>query len=63
MRNNYDYWEKFAKTGNIFDYLNYTACTAEDSQLLSRVNKEGGLSNDNDSCAGDGAAGHAYWGL
>jgi hypothetical protein len=65
MRNrNSDYWEKFSKTGNIFDYLNYTACTAEDcTQLLSRENKEGGYNNDRDGCAGDGFTSNAYWGL
>ena len=25
-----DYWEQFVRTGNISDYLNYTACTRED---------------------------------
>ncbi|NMB42864.1 MAG: hypothetical protein GX995_01875 [Clostridiales bacterium] len=25
-----DYWEKFVKTGNVYDYLNYTACTRQD---------------------------------
>ena len=28
---NYDYWEKFVKTGKIDDYLNYIACTREES--------------------------------
>lgn len=31
---NYDfYWEQFEKTGNISDYLNYTACTNEEAYL------------------------------
>ncbi|BCJ93153.1 hypothetical protein acsn021_07220 [Anaerocolumna cellulosilytica] len=61
---NHDSWEKFAKSGNIFDYLSYIACTVEDcSQLLSRDNKEGGECNANDGCDGDGFVGHAHWGL
>ena len=28
--NDLDYWEKFVKTGNVHDYLNYTACTRQD---------------------------------
>ncbi len=61
---NKDYWERFAKTGNIFDYLNYTACTAEDcTQLLSGENKEGGYSDDGNLSDGDGLIDHAYWGL
>lgn len=28
--NDKDYWEKFVKTGNVYDYLNYTACTRQD---------------------------------
>lgn len=28
---NYDYWESFARTGKIDDYLHYIACTREDS--------------------------------
>lgn len=29
------YWEQFEKTGNISDYLNYTACTSEDEFIYS----------------------------
>lgn len=25
-----EYWNQFVKTGNIYDYLTYTACTRED---------------------------------
>lgn len=61
---NYDYWEKFAKTGNILDYLNYTACTAEElNQLLSIADEEGGNSDDGSLSDGDGFIDHAYWGL
>lgn len=63
MRNK-DYWERFEKTGNILDYLNYTACTAEElNQLLSIENEEGGNSDDGSRSDGNGFVGHAYWGL
>lgn len=40
--NDQDYWEKFIKTGNIYDYLNYTACTREDSYgQMANSTKEG----------------------
>jgi hypothetical protein len=29
------YWEQFEKTGNISDYLNYTACTSEDEFIYT----------------------------
>lgn len=39
-----EYWDKFSKTGNIFDYLNYTACTLESSTESDlENNEEGGL--------------------
>ncbi len=63
MRNK-DYWERFAKTGNIMDYLNYTACTVEElNQLLPIENKEGGYSDDSSISDGDGLVDHAYWRL
>ncbi|MFU0827170.1 MAG: DUF4240 domain-containing protein [Lachnoclostridium sp.] len=63
MRNE-KYWERFEKTGNIMDYLNYTACTAEElHQLLSVDIKEGGDNDDNSLSNGDGFIGHAYRGL
>lgn len=48
--NNQDYWEKFIQTGNIFDYLNYTACTREDSyiQAVDQV-EEGGYGSGSDN--------------
>ncbi len=63
MRNKND-WERFEKTGNILDYLNYTACTVEElNQLLSIDNKEGGNSDDSSLINRDGFIDHAYWGL
>ncbi len=63
MRNK-DYWEKFTKTGNILDYLNYTACTSEElNQLLSINIKEGEYSDDSSLSDGNGFIDHAYWGL
>ncbi|WFR56600.1 hypothetical protein QA584_23760 [Anaerocolumna sp. AGMB13025] len=63
MRNK-DYWEKFSKTGNILDYLNYTACTVEElNQLLSIDDEEGGYSDDSNLSDGNGFVDHAYWGL
>ncbi|MGN0165419.1 MAG: hypothetical protein ACI39R_04490 [Lachnospiraceae bacterium] len=26
-------WNKFTRTGSIFDYLEYTACTSEENEL------------------------------
>ena len=63
MRNN-DYWEKFTKTGDILDYLNYTACTAEElNQLLSINIEEGEYGDDSSLSDGDGFIDHAYWGF
>lgn len=30
-----DKWDKFTKTGSIFDYLEYTACASEDNECRS----------------------------
>ena len=63
MRNK-DYWEKFTKTGNILDYLNYTACTLEElNQLLSINIEEVKYSDDSGLSDGNGFIDHAYWGL
>ncbi|WMJ90034.1 hypothetical protein [Anaerocolumna sp. MB42-C2] len=63
MRNK-DYWEKFTKTGNILDYLNYTACTLEElNQLLSINIEEVEYSDDSSLSDGNGFIDHAYWGL
>lgn len=61
MRNN-DSWEKFAKSGNIYDYLSYIACTVEDfTQLLSRESEEGEYLSDNNTGVRDGSISHANW--
>lgn len=62
--NNLGYWERFEKTGNINDYLNYIACTCEDlnSSVLNK-NEEGGCISDSIICNRDGFVGHADWGL
>lgn len=33
-------WNKFTRTGSIFDYLEYTACTSEEDEL--RTNSSDG---------------------
>lgn len=38
------YWETFTKTGNVMDYLNYTACTREGAELLSTEERDAGYS-------------------
>lgn len=59
MRNN-EYWERFAKSGNIYDYLSYIACTVERGMENYCGNKrEGGSLNDGIGCDGDGSFSHA----
>lgn len=63
---NYDGWKKFIRTGKIDDYLNYIACTREDSmdnirQVVDR--EEGGIRAGINYCDGNGSIGHAGWGL
>jgi hypothetical protein len=59
-----DCWKKFEETGNISDYLNYTACTAEDcSRHIVNENREGGLGCDNINCDRNGFISNANWGL
>lgn len=56
-------WKQFEKTGNIFDYLNYTACTCESSMngqtKLYNENKEGD-NNIRHNCNRDNSVFHAY---
>jgi hypothetical protein len=65
MKKNYDYWRSFTSTGRIDDYLNYIACTREDStdEFLrnSDEDKEGGLIAGINYSNGDGSIGHASW--
>lgn len=56
-----EYWDKFSKTGNVFDYLNYTACTLENSTESDlENNEEGGLGVDNYTNR-DSNSYHANW--
>ena len=69
---NYDFWNKFVKTGKIDDYLHYIACTQEETmddflpgiesamQHLD-LEKEGGVSAGINYRDGDGSIGHACW--
>lgn len=61
----YDYWKNFVETGKIDDYLNYIACTREESmeeydQVMSRK-EEGGFRAGVDFSDGDGTISHAGW--
>lgn len=58
---NQDYWNQFVKTGNIYDYLSYTACTQEDKcgYLLDDV-KEGELEIGIGRSDRDGPVSNAY---
>lgn len=61
MKNN-DSWNKFTKSGNIYDYLSYIACTVEDfTGLLIKESKEGEYLSDNNTGTRDGSIGHANW--
>ena len=62
---NYDFWKDFAKTGKIDDYLNYIACTREESMDYDQVVKskeEGGFHAGN-KCDGNSSISHAGWRL
>lgn len=57
---NSEYWDKFARSGNINDYLSYIACTVERGMDKRNGNKKAGDSpNDNHGCDGNGAFSHA----
>lgn len=66
---NYDYWKRFFNTGKIDDYLNYIACTREESMddFLPGVDgsirnlEEGGFIAGINYRDGDGSVGHASW--
>lgn len=59
------YWENFVKTGRIYDYLNYIACTRdenmEDYESTAKGTEEGGFSAGIDGRDGDGTVSHADW--
>lgn len=46
-----DYWEKFVKSGNVYDYLNYTACTRQDQygQMTNSIKEGEPISGDYNS--------------
>lgn len=62
-------WERFTKTGNVFDYLNYILLAKEEistayvnENALSLIeSKEGELCVDSISCNGNGAFSHTDW--
>jgi hypothetical protein len=64
---NYDYWRDFAKTGRIDDYLNYIACTREESfegyDNVVSSKEEGGFHAGINNSDGNGSIGHAGWRL
>lgn len=60
MENSY-YWERFKQTGNITDYLQYTACTDEESQSYHK--KEGERGGSTTTSDRDGVIRHASWRL
>ena len=63
---NYDSWTTFSQTGKIDDYLNYIACTSEDSleeYIAVDKDKEGELHAGINYSDGNGYISHAGWGL
>ena len=66
---NFDSWKRFINTGKVDDYLNYIACTKEETEfadeiqpeLLSTANKEGGAVAGINYRDGDGSVSHAGW--
>lgn len=59
--NHEEYWERFTKTGNVYDYLSYTACTIEQSIGYEiETHKEGG-NTDYNRIDRDGIVCHADW--
>ncbi|HHT97545.1 MAG TPA: hypothetical protein GXZ90_06595 [Clostridiales bacterium] len=59
-------WKQFERTGDILDYLNYTACTCETSTNTEQgynANKVGDYNVDVDSSDRNGFISHANWGL
>lgn len=62
-----DYWKNFVTTGKIDDYLNYIACTREESiddlNTVVDLDKEGGFHAGINYRDGNGPISHAGWGL
>lgn len=61
----YDDWKKFINTGKINDYLNYIACTQENSMedfgQAVLMDEEGGFSAGINYSDGNGPIGHVNW--
>ncbi len=61
----YDYWKSFAATGKIDDYLNYIACTREESiddqSVVVDRDKEGGFHAGINYRDRNGPFSHAGW--
>ncbi len=56
-----DYWDKFVKTGNVYDYLNYTACTRQDEDgQMSKSKSEGEPRSGENNSDRNGTEGDAY---
>ncbi|MDD4112100.1 MAG: hypothetical protein PHC56_03585 [Herbinix sp.] len=64
---NYDYWRDFVMTGKIDDYLNYIACTREESFVnfdnVVNIKEEGDFHAGSNNCDGNGSISHAGWRL
>ncbi len=57
---NKEHWERFAKSGNIYDYLSYIACTVEKGMEMRNGSKrEDGSLDDGIGCDGNGSFSHA----
>lgn len=52
-------WKRFEVSGDIMDYLNYTACTSEESQKCNTKEGERGGNTDYDHW--NGVSCHASW--
>lgn len=52
-------WKRFEVSGDIMDYLSYTACTSEESMKCNTKEGERGVSTDYDHWNGVGH--HASW--
>lgn len=53
------FWKRFEESGNITDYLNYIACTNEESQMRTLKEGERGGCTEYDNW--NGVSRHASW--
>lgn len=64
---NYDYWRSFVRTGKIDDYLNYIACTREESyedyDNIVNDKEDGGVNAGSNNRDRNGSFSHAGWRL